>query len=272
MRILFLGDLVGRSGRDRVILELADIKQKLKADFTIVNVENAAGGYGVNKKIAEDILEAGADCMTTGNHIWDQKDAMTYIASEKRLLRPFNFPEGTPGFGHGIYETQNNKKIMVINAMGRLFMDPLDCPFQKINKLLETKRLTREVDAIFIDFHAEATSEKLGFGHHVDGRVSAVVGTHTHIPTSDHRLLEKGTAYQSDAGMCGDYDSVIGMEKTSPVQRFLLKMPTPKLTPALKESTICGTLIETDDRTGLAISIQQFIKGPHLENKTPGTH
>lgn len=266
MRILFLGDLVGRSGRDKAIKDLPDLKTKLKADFVIVNVENAAGGYGINKKIADEVLAAGADCLTTGNHIWDQKDAMTYIASEKRLLRPFNFPEGTPGFGAGIYPTSKGKNVLVVNAMGRLFMDPLDCPFQKMNKLLETYQLGRNIDAIFVDFHAEATSEKMGFGHFTDGRVSAVVGTHTHIPTADLRILEKGTAYQTDAGMCADYDSVIGMEKQSPVQRFLSKMPTAKLTPALKEATLSGCLIEIDDKTGLAVKTQQIITGPHLHN------
>lgn len=266
MRILFLGDIVGRSGRDAVIQKMPQLKEKYTPDVTIVNAENAAGGFGINAEIAKSLFAIGVDCLTTGNHIWDQKEAMSYISQEKRLLRPMNFPPGTPGFGSYLLETSKGKKVLVVNLMARLFMDPVDCPFQAIQNLLTRYSLGSSVDAIFIDFHGETSSEKMSFGHFVDGKVSAVVGTHTHIPTSDLRILEKRTAYQTDAGMCGDYNSVIGMEKTTPVQKFVTKMPGPKMTPAMGEATLCGSIIDLDDE-GLAVSVQQLILGPHLAER-----
>ncbi len=222
MRILFCGDLVGRSGRDVVIERLPALRRDLGLDLVVVNGENAAGGFGISQKICEELYKAGADCITTGNHVWDQKETISFIGSDPRLLRPINFPAGTPGKGSAIYQTARGKKVLVANIMARLFMDPLDDPFQAADQLLKAHRLPSprgggNIDAILIDFHGEATSEKMAMGHFLDGKVSLVVGRTPHVPTADHMILAKGTAYQTDAGMCGDYDSVIGMEKAIPV-------------------------------------------------------
>lgn len=269
MRILFLGDISGRSGREAIVQKLPELKEKYQPDFVIVNAENAAGGFGVTEQIINDLSSVGVDCMTSGNHIWDQKETISFIERSKKLLRPINYPKGTPGKGAEIYETRSGKKIMVINAMGRLFMETLDCPFQRVDEVLSTYALKRQVDAIFVDFHAEATSEKMIFANYVDGRVSAVIGTHTHIPTSDLHILTKGTAYQSDAGMCGDYDSIIGMQKAVPIQKMTKKLPTPRMEAALGVATICGSLIDIDDKTGLATQVHQLIIGPHLKQQLP---
>lgn len=269
MNLLFLGDLVGRAGRDVVVERLPQLRRDLAIDFVVANVENAAGGFGITQKLVAELFAHGVDCATTGNHVWDQKETVGFIGSEPRLLRPVNFPMGTPGKGAGLFQTARGKKILVANLMGRLFMDPLDDPFAAAEALLKTYRLGGNADAILFDFHAEATSEKMAFGHFVDGRASFVVGTHTHVPTADHMVLEKGTAYQSDAGMCGDYDSVIGMEKTIPVQRFTKKLPTERLSPASGAGTLCGVLVETDDASGLARRIEPVRLGGKLSQAMP---
>lgn len=269
MKLLFLGDLVGRAGRDVVVERLPSLRRDLDVDFVVANVENAAGGFGITQKLAAELFAHGVDCATTGNHVWDQKETVSFIGGEPRLLRPQNFPAGTPGRGAHVYQTQKGKKVLVANLMGRLFMDPLDDPFAAAEALLKTYRLGGNVDAILFDFHAEATSEKMAFGHFVDGRASFVVGTHTHVPTADHMVLEKGTAYQSDAGMCGDYDSVIGMEKTIPVQRFTRKLPTERLSPANGAGTLCGVLVELDDSSGRARRIDPVRMGGKLSSAMP---
>jgi metallophosphoesterase (TIGR00282 family) len=269
MNLLFLGDLVGRAGRDVVVERLPQLRRDLGVDFVVANVENAAGGFGITQKILADLFAAGVDCATTGNHVWDQKETVSFIGSEPRLIRPLNFPQGTPGKGAGLFQTARGKKVLVANLMGRLFMDPLDDPFAAAETLLKTYRLGGNADAILFDFHAEATSEKMAFGHFVDGRASFVVGTHTHVPTADHMILSNGTAYQSDAGMCGDYDSVIGMEKSLPVLRFTRKLPTERLSPAAGPGTLCGVLVETDEATGLARRIAPVRIGGKLEATLP---
>jgi metallophosphoesterase (TIGR00282 family) len=269
MNLLFLGDLVGRAGRDVVVDNLPKLRRDLAVDFVVANVENAAGGFGITQKLLNELFAAGVDCATTGNHVWDQKETVAFIGSEPRLLRPLNFPQGTPGKGAGVFQTGRGKKVVVANLMARLFMDPLDDPFAAADNLLKTYRLGGNADAILFDFHGEATSEKMAFGHFLDGRVSLVVGTHTHVPTADHMVLEKGTAYQSDAGMCGDYDSVIGMEKANPILRFTRKLPTERLSPANGPGTLCGVLVETDDATGLARRIGPVRVGGKLDAALP---
>ncbi|MEJ0063411.1 MAG: TIGR00282 family metallophosphoesterase [Alphaproteobacteria bacterium] len=264
MNILFIGDIVGRSGREAVAAHLPRLKEKLRPDIIIANAENAAAGFGVTQKLAREFFALGIHCLTTGNHVWDQKELLGQIHQEPHLLRPLNYPEGTPGRGETVITTAAGKKVLVANLMGRLFMEALDDPFASAQKLLATHRLGHSVDAIFIDFHAEASSEKMAFGHYLDGRVSAVVGTHTHIPTADAFILPGGTAYQTDAGMSGDYDSVIGMKKDVPVAKFTRKLPTERMTPAEGEATLCGAFITTDDRTGLASSIRPIRAGGRL--------
>ena len=254
MRILFLGDIVGRSGRDVIEKQLPQLRQQLKIDAVIVNGENAAAGFGITGQICKSLYQVGVDIITTGNHIWDQREIMQWISTDHKLIRPINFPSGSPGKGSFFYQTKNGERLLVINAMGRLYMDPLDDPFAAIDKELSAYRLGGNVDAIFVDFHAEASSEKMALAHYLDGRVSAVIGTHTHVPTADHQILPAGTAYQTDAGMCGDYNSVIGMDKTSPIQRFTRKLPTDRLVPATGIATLCGVLIETH-KNGLAKNI-----------------
>jgi len=260
---------MGRSGRDAVTAHLSDVKTKVKADVVILNGENAASGIGITEKIVKQFYKDGVDVITTGNHVWDQREIIPYIDRDPKLLRPINFPDGTPGKGSYIHALSDGRKILVANAMGRLFMDTLDDPFSAINELVETNPMKLRVQAIFVDFHAEASSEKMSFAHFLDGRVSAVVGTHTHIPTADAQILPGGTALQSDAGMTGDYNSVIGVEKETPIQRFTRKMPTDRLSPADGEATLCGTFVETDDKTGLATRIEPVRVGPRLHNHIP---
>jgi metallophosphoesterase (TIGR00282 family) len=269
MRLLFCGDLVGRSGRDVVLEKLPGLRRDLALDLVVANGENAAGGFGITQKICDELYKAGVDCITTGNHVWDQKETISFIGSDPRLLRPINFPAGTPGKGSGVYQTARGKKVLVANIMARLFMDPLDDPFQAAEQLLRAHKLGGNVDAILIDFHGEATSEKMAMGHFLDGRVSIVVGTHTHVPTADHMILPGGTAYQTDAGMCGDYDSVIGMEKGTPIARFTKKMPTERLSAAMGPGTLCGIYVETDDETGLAKMIEPVRIGGRLSQVLP---
>ncbi len=269
MRILFLGDLVGRAGRTAAIEMLPRLRRELSLDFVVVNGENAAGGFGITEQICNQLYAAGADVVTTGNHVWDQKETVTFIARHPRLLRPENFPMGAPGQGHGIFEASGGRRVLVMNLMGRLFMDALDDPFAVALERLAAYRLGENVDVILVDFHAEATSEKEAFGHFLDGRVSLVVGTHTHVPTADARVLPGGTAYMSDAGMCGDYDSVIGMEKAVPIARFTTKLPTERMVPANGPATVCGLFVETDDHTGLALRADALREGGVLSATRP---
>jgi metallophosphoesterase (TIGR00282 family) len=264
MRLLFLGDVVGRSGRNAVCETLPGLRDRLAADFVIVNGENAAGGFGITEQIFQDLCDAGADVITMGNHVWDQRDTLVFINRQKRLLRPLNFPPGTPGAGSGLYKAANGADVLVMNVLGRIFMDALDDPFRAVEREVAACPLKRGADAIFIDMHAEASSEKQALAAAFDGRVTCVIGTHTHVPTSDARVLPQGTAYMTDAGMCGDYDSIIGMEKDEPVHRFTTRIPSGRFTPALGPATIFGALIETDEATGLATSITQIREGAPL--------
>ena len=271
MRILFLGDVVGRTGRDAVAAALPKLRESLKIDLAVVNGENASHGFGIAPDMVETLLAAGADAITLGNHAWDRKELAAYIGTQPRLIRPLNFPPGTPGAGAALLTTRDGRKALVLNAMGRLFMDPLDDPFRATDELLARHRLGASVAAIVCDFHAEATSEKMAYAHSFDGRMSLIVGTHTHIPTADHQVLPRGTAYQSDAGMCGDYDSVIGMDKTIAAQRFWKKLPGERLHPAESTATICGLVVETDDTTGLARSIHPIRQGGRLSETNPSS-
>ena len=270
MRILFLGDIVGRAGRKAVIERLSELRERLRADFVIVNGENAAGGFGINEKIANQLLAAGADVITTGNHVFDQREALTFIAREERLLRPLNLPAHTPGRGAGLFEAADGRRVLVLAPMGQVCMHPIpDDPFAAVERELAACPLKEMADAIVVDIHAEATSEKAAMGHFCDGRVSLVVGTHTHVPTADDMILPGGTAYMSDAGMCGDYDSVIGMDKAEPLHRFTHRYSTGRFEPACGEATICGVFVETDDATGLARAIAPLRTGGRLRAHWP---
>ena len=269
MRMLFLGDVVGRSGRTGIIETLPGLRERYGAHFVVVNGENAAGGFGITEQILTELLDAGADVVTTGNHVWDQREALVFIERHDRLLRPINFPKGAPGRGAGLFKASNGADVLVINAMGRVFMGDLDCPFSAIDRELEACALKRGADAILIDFHAEATSEKQALGYFVDGRASALIGTHTHVPTADEQILTQGTAYISDAGMCGDYDSVLGMNKDEPLQRFLTKIPNGRFQPAQGEATISGVGIDIDDSSGLATAIAPIRLGGRLSRAEP---
>jgi len=269
MRILFLGDVVGRSGRAAVLEILPKLRERYRADFVVVNGENSAGGFGISEAILTELLDAGADVVTTGNHVWDQREALVFIERYDRLLRPINFPPGTPGKGAGLFKAANGAEVLVINAQGRVFMTDLDDPFTAIERELEACGLKSGADATLIDFHAEATSEKEAMAHFVDGRATAVIGTHTHVPTADEQILNGGTAYISDAGMCGDFDSVLGMDKEEPINRFLTKIASRRFAPSRGEATICGVGIEVDDATGLATAIAPVRLGGRLSQTEP---
>jgi 2',3'-cyclic-nucleotide 2'-phosphodiesterase len=269
MRILFLGDIVGRTGRETVAAALPGLRQRLRLDLAIVNGENASHGFGLAPDMAEALFAAGADVITLGNHSWDRKEIFSYISDHPRLIRPLNYPPGTPGQGSVVVDLPNGRRALVLQAMGRLYMDALDDPFRLTAELLARHRLGHTAHAIIADFHAEATSEKLAYGHSFDGRMSLIVGTHTHVPTADHQILPGGTAYQTDLGMCGDYDSVIGMDKTIAATRFWKKLPGERLHPAEGEATLCGILVETDDITGLARETQPIRLGGRL-SQAPG--
>jgi 2',3'-cyclic-nucleotide 2'-phosphodiesterase len=269
MRILFLGDIVGRTGRETVAAALPGLRQRLRLDLAIVNGENASHGFGLAPDMAEALFAAGADVITLGNHSWDRKEIFSYISDHPRLIRPLNYPPGTPGQGSVVVDLPNGRRALVLQAMGRLYMDALDDPFRLTAELMAKHRLGHTVHAIVADFHAEATSEKLAYGHSFDGSMSLVVGTHTHVPTADHQILPGGTAYQTDLGMCGDYDSVIGMDKTIAATRFWKKLPGERLHPAEGEATLCGILVETDDITGLARETQPIRLGGRL-SQAPG--
>ncbi|GAA4251836.1 metallophosphoesterase [Azospirillum formosense] len=270
MRLLFLGDVVGRSGRDAVIAHMPMLRDRLDPDLTVVNGENAAGGFGITVKIAEEFFAAGVDVVTLGNHSWDQKELVAAIDQQPRIIRPLNYPEGTPGRGFVLLQARGGRKVLVMNVMLRLFMDPMDDPFAAVERVLRAHRLgPNGADAILVDVHGEATSEKMIMGHFCDGRASLVVGTHSHVPTADHVVMKGGTAYLTDAGMCGDYDSAIGMKKEVAMAKLIRKLPTERLSPAEGEGTVCGCYVETDDRTGLATSIQPVRLGGRLSQSMP---
>ena len=266
MRILFLGDIVGRSGRLAVIKNLKAILKKKKIDFVIVNGENAADqGVGITEEISNDLFNSGVDVITTGNHVWDQKETANHIEREKRLLRPENISSNSPGKGFGIYESRNGFKVGVLNLMGNVFMKKCDDVFKTAEIFKNKYKLKEDYDFLVVDFHGEITSEKMAIGHFFDGIASLVVGTHTHVPTNDVRILFNGTAYQTDAGMCGDYDSVIGMNKENSLNRFLKKNST-KHYPAEDEATLAGLIVECDTSNGLANKVEPFIFGGGLIN------
>jgi metallophosphoesterase (TIGR00282 family) len=256
MKVLFCGDIVGRSGREAVIANIPSLRKRYDLDFVFANGENVAGGFGITAALARELYECGVDCITTGNHVWDQREIIAQINGDPKLLRPANFPRGTPGRGIGTYSARGGRPVVVINVMTRLFMDPLDDPFAALEAALQQYRLGPGGQAaILIDVHGEATSEKQALGHLADGRASVVVGSHSHVPTADARIMPGGTGYQTDAGMCGDYDSVIGMKKEPATQRFVRKMPGERLTPAEGAGTLCAVYVELDDATGLARKI-----------------
>lgn len=270
MRILVLGDMVGKTGREAVIESLPKLIEKLKTDFVIVNGENAAGGFGITRNILKATINAGADVITSGNHAFDQKETLGWADREKQFLRPANYPAGTPGRGANIFNAKNGASVLVVNVMGNVFMSPmLEDPFQTIERELNACPLKQGADAIIIDFHAETSSEKQCMGHFVDGKVSLIFGTHTHIPTADHWILPKGTAYQSDIGMCGDYNSSIGMEVEEPLNRFITKLAKNRFETATGEASICGTLVVIDEKTGLAKNIEPIRIGGRLSQTTP---
>jgi len=270
MRILFIGDIVGRSGRKVVLDRLPGLIADWRLDCVIANGENAAGGFGITEAIYREFIDAGVDAVTLGNHAWDQREALVFIERAPRLIRPVNYPRGTPGRGAALIETRAARRVLVVNAMGRIFMDPLDDPFAAVERELAACALAREADAVVVDIHAEASSEKQAMGHFADGRASLVVGTHTHAPTADHQILPGGTAFITDVGMTGDYDSIIGMIKDEPMSRFLRKIPSAKFEPATGAATLCAVAVETDDATGLARKIGAVRLGGRLEEAKPG--
>ncbi len=268
MNILFLGDIVGKPGRDAVAHELPGLKAALKPDLIIANGENAAGGFGLTRAVAEEFFGLGIDVISTGNHWADQREILTYIETEDRILRPVNYPKGTPGRGSNLYKTAAGQSVLVINVMGRVFMDALNDPFAAIDAELAACPLGHAADAIVIDLHAEATSEKMAMGHFCDSRATLVVGTHSHIPTADAQILPGGTAYQSDAGACADYDSVIGMDKGEPLQRFTRKISSQRYSPATGPATVCGVFVQADAK-GLATRIDPVRVGGRLKQALP---
>ena len=268
MRILFIGDIVGRPGREVVEAELPRLRDTLALDFVIVNGENAAGGFGLTRAIANEFFAIGVDCITTGNHWSDQKEILSFIGDEDRVLRPSNLPAGTPGKGAGLYQTRSGARVLVVSPLGRVFMEPQDDPFAAVEAELNACPLGDGADAIVIDIHAEATSEKMAMGHFCDGRASLVVGTHQHIPTADAQILPGGTAYQTDAGACADYDSVIGMDKFEPLQRFTKKLNTQRYSPATGPATLCAVFVQTNAK-GLATRIEPVRVGGRLKQTVP---
>ncbi len=264
MRIFFLGDIVGRSGRLAVVMNLKDILEKKKIDFVIVNGENAADqGVGITEEISNDLFNSGVDVITTGNHVWDQKETANHIEREKRLLRPENISSNSPGKGFGIYKSKNGFRVGVLNLMGNVFMKKCDDVFKTAEIFKNKYKLKEDYDFLVVDFHGEITSEKMAMGHFFDGKATLVVGTHTHVPTNDVRILTNGTAYQTDAGMCGDYDSVIGMNKGNSLNRFLKKNSI-KHYPAEGEGTLSGVIVECNASNGLAYKAEPYMHGGEL--------
>ncbi|NWK54616.1 TIGR00282 family metallophosphoesterase [Verrucomicrobiaceae bacterium N1E253] len=257
MRILFLGDIVGEPGRKAVIGRISSLKRELEVDFIIANGENSAAGRGITPKISIQLLRSGIAVLTTGDHIWDQKEIVEYLPTEPRLLRPLNYEEGTPGQGSVVLETAKGK-VAVINAQGRTFMNPpLENPFTRVEDEVARLREEEDVKVVFVDFHAETTSESIAMGHHLDGKVSAVVGTHTHVQTADEKILPKGTAHLTDAGMCGPDHSILGRNVESVVWRFKTGMPT-RFPVAKGQVRLCGVVVDVDEETGMARSIERY--------------
>jgi hypothetical protein len=269
MRILFLGDVMGRAGRDAISDRLPGLIETYGFDFVIANGENASHGRGLTEGHFRALREAGVDAVTLGDHAWDQRDTISYIARETALIRPVNFLPGAPGRGAMLIEARGGQRVLVVQAQGQVFMSPVDNPFHAVEKAIADCPLGDVADAIVLDFHSEATSEIQAMGHFLDGRVSLVVGTHTHIPTADQRIFRGGTGVMSDAGMCGDYDSVIGMETDEPLERFLTGIAQGRFVPAEGEATLSGVAIETDSRTGLCLSIQPLRVGGSMPEALP---
>jgi metallophosphoesterase (TIGR00282 family) len=271
MRLAFFGDVVGRSGRDGLADHLPELRRRLGLQFVVVNAENAAAGFGITEGTARELFAAGADCLTLGNHAWDQREALTYIVREPRLIRPLNYPilSDAPGRGAQMLETESGHRVLVVNLLGRVHMEAMDDPFAAVDRELEACPLGAAADAIIVDMHCEATSEKMAMGHFCDGRASLVVGTHTHVPTADAQVLPSGTAYQTDAGACADYDSVIGNQKDEPLRRFTTKISGGRYKPAEGPATVCGVFVETDPKTGLARRIEPIRVGGRLAETIP---
>lgn len=270
MKLLFLGDIMGRSGRDALAARLPKLRADWGLDAVVVNAENATSGHGLNAEHARALLEAGADVLTLGDHAFDQRDMLQFIEKEPRIIRPINIAKGAPGRGHRIYTLPSGKKLLVAQILGQVFMKrPYDDPFSAIEPVLRAHPLGANVQATLIDIHCEATSEKMGVGHFCDGRASVIVGTHTHVPTGDAQILPRGSAFQGDAGMCGDYNSVIGMEPAEPLRRFVTGMPKGRFVPARGEATLCGVYVETDDATGLATRVEMVRQGGRLQQAGP---
>lgn len=270
MRILFLGDVMGRSGRTAVATRLSGLRRDWKVDFIVINAENASGGMGLTAAHAQGLLAAGADCLTLGDHAFDQREMLSFIESEPRILRPLNYAKSAPGQGARVFETTGGRRVLVAQVLGQVFMKrPFDDPFSAIQTVFQKYPRGGAVQATLVDVHAEATSEKMAMGHWCDGRASVVVGTHTHVPTADAQILPGGTAYQTDAGMCGDYDSVIGMDKAEPMRRFITQMSSARFEPAGGEATLSGVLVDTCDRTGRALSVRPIRHGGRLAASGP---
>jgi len=269
VRVLFVGDVVGRAGRRAFFTHLPPLRERLRCDSVIVNAENAAGGFGLTAAIAGEFFAAGADVLTMGNHVFDQRELVAHIEREPRILRPLNMVPGTPGRGLYLHRDARGRALLVVQVIGRLFMGLYDDPFRALEQALAPYRLGGNVEAIVVDVHAEATSEKMGLAHFLDGRVSAVVGTHTHVPTADAWILPGGTAYITDVGMTGDYDSVIGMEKEGSLRRWRSQVPGPRLEPARGEATFCALLLDIDDRSGRASAVAPVRIGGRLPPAMP---
>ncbi len=270
MKLLYLGDIVGRSGRKAVIERLPKLREELRADFVVVNGENASNGAGLTAAHAAQLLEAGVDCLTLGDHAFDQKDMLQFIEQEPRILRPINYAKTAPGKGARVFAAPGGRKVLVAQVLGQVFMKrPFDDPFSAIDAVLRAHPLGGMVSASLVDIHCEATSEKMGMGHFCDGRASVVVGSHTHVPTADAMILPRGTAYLTDAGMCGDYNSVIGMDKEEPMRRFVTGMGKGRFSPAAGEATLAGLFVEADERSGKALRVAPVRLGGLLRPEMP---
>jgi len=270
MRILFLGDVMGRAGRRAITEHLAKLRADWRLDFVVVNAENATSGVGLSPGHAKALLDAGADVLTLGDHAFDQREMLSFINSEPRIIRPLNYSKAAPGAGARVFDAPGGRKVLVAQVLGQVFMKrPFDDPFSAVDAVLKAHPRGGRVNASLIDVHCEATSEKMGMGHFCDGRASVVVGTHTHVPTADAMVLPGGTAFQSDAGMCGDYNSVIGMDKAEPLRRFVTGMPKARFSPAAGEATLSGLYVETDDRTGAATRVEMVRQGGRLAQWGP---
>ena len=270
MRILFLGDIMGRAGRAAIHDKLPGLRKDWRLDFLVVNGENATSGMGLNAAHARGLLDAGVDCLTLGDHAFDQKDMLQFVESEPRIIRPINFAKGAPGKGYRLFNAPGGRKVLVAQVLGQVFMKrAFDDPFSAIEPVLKAHPRGGLAQAVIVDMHCEATSEKMAMGHYCDGRASLVVGTHTHVPTADAQVLPGGTGYLTDAGMCGDYNSVIGMDKGEPMRRFITGMPKARFTPALGDVTLSGVFVDTDDRTGQARDIRMIRIGGRLKPATP---